>query len=78
LVVPAQPLFGEPRLRVAVEWDGRARQPRLRVSPEGTDTMLYDREGNLIGEPIVPTEGGALFYVDPEHVLVRVSSEWTA
>jgi Mg-chelatase subunit ChlD len=81
LADPAQPgqlLFREPRLRVAVEWDGRARQPRLRMSPEGTDTMLYDREGQLIGEPIVPTEGGALFYVDPEHVLVRVSSEWTA
>jgi hypothetical protein len=75
---PGQPLFREPRLRVAVEWARRARQPRLLVTPEGTDTMLYDRENQLIGDPIVPSEGGALFYIDPEHVLVRVSSEWTA
>lgn len=75
---PGQPLFKEPRLKIAVEWDKRHRQPLLMVTPEGTDTILYDKDNKLIGEPIVPTEGGAFFYVDPEHRLVRVNSEWNA
>ncbi|HLV81388.1 MAG TPA: hypothetical protein VKT32_13970, partial [Chthonomonadaceae bacterium] len=75
---PGQPLFQEPRVRLAVDWDRKHRRPRLQVTPEGTATMLYDQEMRLIGDPIVPTEGGALFLIDPEHILVSVNSEWTA
>lgn len=74
---PGQPLFAEPRLRVAVEWDRRERKPVLRVTPEGSETQFFERDGRLIGEPITPTEGGSSFRVAPEQILVRVNSEWT-
>ena len=74
---PGEPLFREPRVRVAVDWDRRERKPILQVTPEGTETQFFERDGRLIGEPITPTEGGSSFRVEPEHILVRVNSEWT-